>query len=119
MDIFKGSNIKKIVDNGHNKHPLHGKGAKWNKSDIQRLLQKMIFEEYLSEFVFSYNDIPSMYLKLGPKVNQLMSGSKYGMISIIHLKCMIETKQIIFSLNILFTVSFIQKMYDADDALLK
>lgn len=77
VDIFKGSNIKKIVENGHNKHPLHGKGAKWNKSDIQRLLQKMIFEEYLSEFVFMYNDIPTMYLKLGPKVNQLMSGSKY------------------------------------------
>ena len=76
VEIFKGSNIKKVVDNGHNKHPLHGRGSQWHKSDIQRIFHKMILDEYLSEMIYVNNDIPTAYLKLGPKVNILMSGCK-------------------------------------------
>jgi len=48
VDIFKGSENKKVSDLGHNKLPLHGKGNKWSRTDIERLMRKLVLEEYLT-----------------------------------------------------------------------
>lgn len=67
-EIFKGSMQKKIVDNNHNKHPLHGRGKNWPKGDAQRLLHQLITKEFLMEELIVTNDIPNAYIRLGPQV---------------------------------------------------
>ncbi|KAM7363738.1 recQ-like DNA helicase Blm [Cochliomyia hominivorax] len=71
-DVLKGSNIKKIIDNGHNKTPHHGLLKDWDKSDVQRLLRIMVTREYLREDLIFSNDIPQAYIYLGPKVEIIM-----------------------------------------------
>lgn len=71
-DVLKGSNIKKIIDNGHNKTPHHGILKDWDKSDVQRLLRIMVTKEYLREDLIFANDIPQAYIYLGPKVEVIM-----------------------------------------------
>ncbi|XP_065359029.1 recQ-like DNA helicase Blm [Calliphora vicina] len=71
-DVLKGSNIKKIIDNGHNKTPYHGMLKDWDKADIQRLLRIMVTQEYLREDLIFANDIPQAYIYLGAKVEIIM-----------------------------------------------
>ncbi|KAI8129596.1 Bloom syndrome protein like protein [Lucilia cuprina] len=71
-DVLKGSNIKKIIDNGHNKTPHHGILKDWDKADIQRLLRIMVTQEYLREDLIFANDIPQAYIYLGAKVEIIM-----------------------------------------------
>lgn len=68
VDILKGSEIKKIVDNGHNKTVHHGRLKNWNRNDIQRLMHKLVIEDFLKEELIFSNDIPQAYLKIGPKI---------------------------------------------------
>lgn len=74
-DVYKGSGIKKIVDSGHDKHPLYGTGKSWDKNDILRLLHKLVMEEFLREEIVVAMDVPVSYLKIGPKVDKLMTGN--------------------------------------------
>ncbi|XP_069695186.1 recQ-like DNA helicase Blm isoform X2 [Periplaneta americana] len=75
VDIFKGSDVKKIKETGHNKLPLYGRGKSWVRIDIERLLHKLTIEEYLMEdLVVTRDDITCAYLKVGPKSNALLSG---------------------------------------------
>lgn len=75
VDIFKGSEIKKIKDMGHNTLPLFGKGKSWVRSDIERLLHKLTIEEYLIEdLVVTRDDITCAYIKVGQKAKDLFSG---------------------------------------------
>ncbi|XP_077290557.1 recQ-like DNA helicase Blm [Arctopsyche grandis] len=73
-EIFKGSMQKKIMDNNHNKHPLHGRGKNWPKGDAQRLLHQLITKEFLMEELIVTNDIPNAYIRLGPQVPKMMNG---------------------------------------------
>lgn len=74
-DVLKGSLIKRIVECGHDKTPHHAVFKDWDKSDIQRLLRKMVLEGYLREDLIFSNDIPQAYIYLGPKVQVLMQES--------------------------------------------
>lgn len=77
VELFKGSNVKKIVDSGMNNTQFHGHLSKWDRSDIQRLFSKLIIENYLREQIIQIGEIPQSYVKLGPKVANLMKpGSK-------------------------------------------
>ncbi|XP_039959584.1 Bloom syndrome protein homolog [Bactrocera tryoni] len=71
-DVLKGSLIKRIVECGHDKTAHHAIFKDWDKSDIQRLLRKMVLEGYLREDLIFSNDIPQAYIYLGPKVQALM-----------------------------------------------
>jgi bloom syndrome protein len=73
VDILKGSEVKKIHDNGHNRTVYHGRLKSWQKADIQRLLHRLVIEAYLKEDLIFANDIPQAYLKIGPKIEALMS----------------------------------------------
>ncbi|KOC69612.1 Bloom syndrome protein like protein [Habropoda laboriosa] len=73
IDIFKGSDLKKIRDSGLTKHPLYGRGRSWNKSDIQRLLHYMVLKEYLLEQMYINNEIACAYLKIGSNASELMT----------------------------------------------
>ncbi|XP_023724702.1 Bloom syndrome protein homolog isoform X2 [Cryptotermes secundus] len=75
VDIFKGSDIKKIKESGHNKLSLYGRGKTWVRSDIERLLRKLTIEEFLMEdLVVTKDDITCAYIKVGTKGEDLISG---------------------------------------------
>lgn len=71
-EVFYGSKIKKIIDCQHNKSEYHGIMADWSKNDIQRLLHKMVLDEYLREELIFIREIPQAYLRIGPKIDALV-----------------------------------------------
>lgn len=62
----------------HNQHPLHGRGKnKWQRVDIDRLLHQLILDKYLIEVMTTMRqDIVVAYVKIGPKADELTSGTK-------------------------------------------
>lgn len=72
-DVLKGSNIKKIVENGHNRNPAFGQLKALDKNDINRLLRKMVIDQFLREELIFSNDIPQAYTRVGPKIQMLLS----------------------------------------------
>lgn len=77
VEVFKGAETKKVVDFQHNNTKFHGHLKAWDRSDIQRMFHKLIIENYLKEEIIIMKDIPQSYIKIGPKVAQLMQpGSK-------------------------------------------
>ncbi|XP_050082135.1 Bloom syndrome protein homolog [Anopheles aquasalis] len=73
VEVLKGSENKKVLENGHNRTPYHGKLKAWERCDIQRLLRKLVLEDYLKEDLIFSNDIPQAYLRIGSKIEQLVS----------------------------------------------
>lgn len=71
-DVFYGSKIKKIVDNQHDQSEYFGIMKDWVKNDIQRLLHKMVLDEFLHEELFCMNDIPQVYLRVGQNIDELV-----------------------------------------------
>lgn len=60
----------------HLNHPIHGRGSKWSRVDVDRLLHQLILEGYLVEKMTAMReDIVNAYVKLGPKANDLLSGN--------------------------------------------
>jgi len=76
VDVFKGAMTKKITDAGHNKHKSHGCLKTWERNDIQRILHKLVIENYLREEITVIKDIPISYIKVGKNIAQLMSQNK-------------------------------------------
>lgn len=72
VDVLKGSSIKKIMDNRHNQHSSYARLKTWDKSDINRLLHKMVMDHYLKEEMIFTNDIPQPYIRIGPRIEELM-----------------------------------------------
>lgn len=73
-DVLKGSKSKKILSYKHEQTPYHAKLHSWTLTDIQRLLQKMVLDDYLKEELIFCRDIPHAYLRLGGRIDKLMSG---------------------------------------------
>ncbi|XP_063216247.1 recQ-like DNA helicase BLM isoform X3 [Bacillus rossius redtenbacheri] len=75
VDIFKGSDSKKIKEAGHNNHSLHGRGKDWLRADVERLLRKLTIEGFLREdMIVTRDDIAIAYVKVGAKARELLSG---------------------------------------------
>ncbi|XP_008211497.1 Bloom syndrome protein homolog isoform X1 [Nasonia vitripennis] len=74
-DVYKGSNLKKVRDQGHDRHPLYGHGKSWQKNDIERLLHKLVIDGYLKENLYVNNEITCSYVGVGPKAQELMTSS--------------------------------------------
>ncbi|XP_071453979.1 recQ-like DNA helicase Blm [Hetaerina americana] len=76
VDIFKGADTKKMKETGHQNQPLHGRGKHWQRPDVERLMRKLVIEEYFQEdMVINKEDIPIAYLKPGPRCQQLIQGT--------------------------------------------
>ncbi|XP_052902181.1 recQ-like DNA helicase Blm [Anopheles moucheti] len=73
VEVLKGSENKKVLENGHNRTAYHGKLKNWDRCDIQRLLRKLVIDEYLKEDLIFSNDIPQAYLRLGSKIETLVN----------------------------------------------
>lgn len=76
VDIFKGAMTKRITDAKHQLCKGHGSLKNWERNDIQRILHKLVVENYLREEIKVFNDIPICYVKVGKNVAQLMSQNK-------------------------------------------
>uniref|UniRef100_A0A182QM24 DNA 3'-5' helicase n=1 Tax=Anopheles farauti TaxID=69004 RepID=A0A182QM24_9DIPT len=72
VEVLKGSENKKVLENGHNRTVYHGKLKSWERCDIQRLLRKLVIDEYLKEDLIFSNDIPQAYLRIGSKIETLV-----------------------------------------------
>ena len=74
-DVLKGSKSQKIIQHGHAQCPEHGKLGNLNKSDVERILKKMILDNVLREKLeTSPHHTIICYLHPGPKSQDLMSG---------------------------------------------
>ncbi|XP_042204924.1 Bloom syndrome protein homolog isoform X2 [Homarus americanus] len=74
VDIFKGSEIKKVMENGHNRHSLHGIGKSWARNDAERLFRRLVLEGYLQEDMVVFRDeMACAYLRPGAKCQQFLS----------------------------------------------
>lgn len=56
-----------------NRDVLFGKFKSWNKSDIDRFLHQLVFENYLSEDLQNIKEIVVAYVKLGERAKALMT----------------------------------------------
>ncbi|KAL7290204.1 hypothetical protein TKK_0015911 [Trichogramma kaykai] len=103
IDIYKGSNLQKIRDAGQDKHKYFGKGKSWTRSDLERVLHKLVLENNLKEELYITNEIACGYLGLGPKAQDLMISNK---------KIFIKNKKPSEKSNVIATVTSISKAGD-------
>lgn len=75
VDVFLGKNVKAITSNGYHQSEYHGLLKEWSNSDVQRLLHKLVLDEYLRECLIFVRAIPLSYLKIGLHVEKLMRGT--------------------------------------------
>lgn len=75
VDVFIGSKLKKVIESRHDKSEYYALLKTWARGDIQRLLHKMVIEEYLREELIFIRDIPQAYLRIGPKIDALVKGN--------------------------------------------
>jgi bloom syndrome protein len=81
-DVLKGASIQKIMDNRHNLNACYGKLKNWEKMDIQRLMHKMVIEQYLQDEMIFTNEIVQAYIRVGPRVEHLMNNRTKVMFSL-------------------------------------
>lgn len=76
VDVFKGSAVKKVMNEGHNNVPLHGMGKSWARLDVERLFRRLIMDEYLKErLMVKEEGITFAYLNAGRRAEELLKSS--------------------------------------------
>lgn len=74
VDVLLGSSNLKSNAIGRGSS-YHGLLKQWSRNDVQRLLHKLVIDEYLREDLIFVRDIPQAYLKIGINVDKLMNGN--------------------------------------------
>lgn len=85
VDVFLGGKNQKITAIAANTN-YHGMFKAWSRTDLQRLLHKLVIDEYLKEDLIFVRDIPLAYIKIGVNVEKIMSGNE-------RIQFAIETKK--------------------------
>lgn len=75
VDVFLGGKNSKIASIGRNTS-YYGMFKAWNRSDLHRLLHKLVLDEYLKEVVMFARDIPFAYLKIGRNGEKILIGDE-------------------------------------------
>lgn len=75
VDVFLGGKNQRIVSIGGNTS-YYGMFKSWSRTDLQRLLHKLVIDEYLKEDLIFARDIPQAYIKIGTNVEKIMSGNE-------------------------------------------
>lgn len=75
VDVFLGGKNQKIAAIGANTN-YYGMFSAWSRNDLQRLLHKLVIDEYLKEDLIFVRDIPLAYIKIGVNVEKIMSGKE-------------------------------------------
>ena len=76
IDVLRGSKSQKILQLGHNELEMYNKGPQTTRSDVERLVHKLVLDRILTEEMFlgSHDNILS-YVRLGRRANDLLSGT--------------------------------------------
>jgi bloom syndrome protein len=74
-EILKGSMSSKITEKQHNKLDMHGQLSKYKKNDIERIIRKLIYTNYLKEEVkvIQHTDMVASYIKIGSNAYKLIN----------------------------------------------
>ncbi|KAG8182427.1 hypothetical protein JTE90_018310 [Oedothorax gibbosus] len=76
VDIFKGAKTQKIMAAGHDKLELHGKGHRFARGDCERMLRKLVLDQFLHEDLFiNKMELAISYIYLGRRAKELMTGN--------------------------------------------
>lgn len=75
VDVFLGGKNQKIAAIGANTN-YYGMFKNWSRTDVQRLLHKLVIDEYLKEDLIFVRDIPLAYIKIGVNVEKVMNGNE-------------------------------------------
>lgn len=76
VDIFRGTGMKKLEFEGHDKLQLCGMGKSWQRLDAERLMRKLIMEEFLKERIMVKDEgVTCAYIKLGRRGEELLKGN--------------------------------------------
>ncbi|ENN79443.1 hypothetical protein HUJ04_013206 [Dendroctonus ponderosae] len=81
-DVYKGAKIKKIMEKGHNRHPLYGAGAPMDKTDVHRILKELILKHVLQDFCTYTGEFPVVYIRLGKMFYQFYNSDSRLTISV-------------------------------------
>lgn len=73
IDIYRGSRVQKIVQNGHDLLPEHGKGSQYYKEDLQRVIQLLMDEKCLFEKSETKAQFTHSYVKYHHDLNKPLS----------------------------------------------
>ncbi|WAQ98944.1 BLM-like protein [Mya arenaria] len=66
VEMFKGSKNSKITENGHDKHPMHGRGTAYSRQDADRLFRKLVIDGVLmEELKITAMEHAACYIRLG------------------------------------------------------
>jgi bloom syndrome protein len=76
-EVLKGSKSAKVIEKGHDKISIHGLLSKYKKNDNERILRKLVFQNFLKEDVkiIESMDTVASYIKIGPRFQELDSNS--------------------------------------------
>lgn len=65
--------IAKIKEKNHDKNQYHGKLKDWDRSDISRLLHRMIMDDFLREDFIFVREIPQVFLELSKSIENTLN----------------------------------------------
>ncbi|XP_046659384.1 Bloom syndrome protein homolog [Homalodisca vitripennis] len=85
-DIWKGSKCRKVLDNGHDTLRSFGQLTGWDKVDVCRLINKLVMEDYLAEYLVTSNDNTHSYIRMGPRARELLHGGSRVVFSMREVK---------------------------------
>lgn len=71
VDVYRGSKIKKILENRHNTHKYYGGGSKMDRNVIHRIMKDLVLKNYLEDQVIYTGEFPLVYIKPGPLFTNL------------------------------------------------
>ena len=72
---------------GHDRHKLYGNGKSWEKSDIERLLRKLVYDDYLQEELYQNNESSCLYMAIGRKAEEFMKSDNIKVfLNLLHIR---------------------------------
>lgn len=73
--LYSGAKTQKVLAAGHEKLEMYGRGNSLHRSDAERLLRKLVLDQYLQEdTVVNKMNLPIIYVYLGKRANDLLRG---------------------------------------------
>ncbi|KAI0237350.1 hypothetical protein LSAT2_012148 [Lamellibrachia satsuma] len=75
VEVFKGSQNAKVMENGHNNFAFYGRGRPYSRSDCERLWRQLVVDGVLAEKLFvTAQDHTVCYMELGRKAQDVLQG---------------------------------------------
>lgn len=75
VDVFRGSKVKKIMDNGHDRMQGYGIGKNWGRTDAERLGRLLVSKKVLEERVESTGQGFASYVYIVREACAVMNGT--------------------------------------------